>query len=221
VKILAAIDLEGDLARIAMRGARYGFPGWVTVSETKSGKPKHEYLGSREAADKARAYLAGARSAADHAGRCIALVAMARLADEQAVPASARSFFELSFGGYYDQNGLPWSDEVLGLIEDIACERLPEHLTERLRAEREERERQEAEERAAGEVREHARAELRERLPALSAEERAAAVQELQVEHGWHASTNRLAAEVRELEQRVAEETDSAKTGEEEEPPAA
>ena len=40
VKILSAVDLHGDLDKIALRGARYGFPGWVVQAETKTGKPK-------------------------------------------------------------------------------------------------------------------------------------------------------------------------------------
>jgi hypothetical protein len=50
VKILAAVDLHGELDKIALRGALYGFPGWVVHSQTKPGKPKLEYLGRGEAA---------------------------------------------------------------------------------------------------------------------------------------------------------------------------
>ena len=35
VKILTAINVAGELDRIAMRGARYGFPGWISTQETK------------------------------------------------------------------------------------------------------------------------------------------------------------------------------------------
>lgn len=209
VKILTAVDLEGDLARIAMRGARYGFPGWVTQTETSSGKQKHDYLGSREAAERARAFLAGARSTGDYAGRCLALVVMARLADEHAVPASARSFFELGFGGYYDQNGLPWSDEVLGLIEEIACERLPSHLTEWVIRERADREREDAERRVADAKRARAVAELREGLADMGPEERREAIEALRAQHGWHVSLTELTAEARRLDGAVAAAQDT------------
>lgn len=46
VKILAAIDLSGELSQIAARGARYGFPGWPQETQTKGGKAKTEYLAS-------------------------------------------------------------------------------------------------------------------------------------------------------------------------------
>jgi hypothetical protein len=68
VKILSAVDLHGELGKIALRGARYGFPGWVVHTETKTGKPKLEYLGSGEAHAKARGYLEGVSSMAEHAG---------------------------------------------------------------------------------------------------------------------------------------------------------
>ena len=64
VKILTAINVAADLDRIAMRGARYGFPGWVTMEETKRGT-KRRYLEHRhEAEAKAVEYLAGAKTAA-------------------------------------------------------------------------------------------------------------------------------------------------------------
>ena len=37
MKILTAINVAAELDRIAMRGGRYGFPGWVTVEETMRG----------------------------------------------------------------------------------------------------------------------------------------------------------------------------------------
>lgn len=42
-KVLASLDLQGELAAIAMRGARYGFPGWPVETTTKGGKPKVEF----------------------------------------------------------------------------------------------------------------------------------------------------------------------------------
>ena len=40
VKILATLNVGGELDQLAMRGARYGFPGWVEQTQTKGGKPK-------------------------------------------------------------------------------------------------------------------------------------------------------------------------------------
>jgi hypothetical protein len=66
---------------------------------------------------------------------------MARFADQQATPQSRRSGYDLRWHGGSD---LPWSDEVLDLIDEIAAEHLPEHLLahvlEPKRAEQAERE---------------------------------------------------------------------------------
>ena len=62
VKILTAINVAAELDRIAMRGARYGFPGWVTLEDTKRGT-KRVYIDQRAAAKaKAVEYLAGAKT---------------------------------------------------------------------------------------------------------------------------------------------------------------
>jgi ParB/RepB/Spo0J family partition protein len=206
VKILAAVDFDGELDKIAMRGARYGFPGWVETVTLKEGKPAKRVYVERasEAEDKARTYIAVAKTAADFAGRLLALVVMAHLADENAVAQSKRSFYSLSFG-HYTGPTLPWSREVLSLIEAIAIERLPEHLTERLRELRAEREQRQAEEAAAEEARAAAIAELREQLPAMAAAQRHGAVRELEAEHGWGSESSALYTEIRRLEQAEAE----------------
>jgi hypothetical protein len=49
VKILTAVNVAGELDRIAMRGARYGFPGWVSTQETKRGT-KRIYIEQRSGA---------------------------------------------------------------------------------------------------------------------------------------------------------------------------
>jgi ParB/RepB/Spo0J family partition protein len=159
VKVLAAVDLHGELDKIALRGPRYGFPGWVVHSETKTGKPKLEYLGSGEAQAKARTYLQGASTMAEYAGRCVAVCVMALYAREEAVANSNQAFYSLSVTtGWSGTSGLPWADEVVDLLDEIAVERLPAHLTERRRAEldqrrtereRQAREREEAKERLA------------------------------------------------------------------------
>ena len=100
---------------------------------------------------------------------------------------------------------LPWSREVLSLIEEIAIERLPGHLTERLRELRAEREQRQADEAAAEQARAAAIAELREQLPAMPASQRPGAVRELEAEHGWSSEASALYTEIRGLEQAEAE----------------
>ena len=131
LKILTAVNLHGDLQRIAARGARYGFPGWTETIERKNGTMKTEYLAPAGASAKAREYLDGAKTLAEIAGRSLALIAMARYSDEAAVPHSQRSFYELHVAA----NGLPWGSEVVELIDAVASDRLPEHLTHRMRDE--------------------------------------------------------------------------------------
>ena len=123
VKILTAINIASDLDRIAMRGARYGFPGWVTVQETKRGS-KRVYVEQRgDAKAKAAEYLAGAKSAGELAGRTLALLLMAVYADENAVAHSNRAFHSVSV-----ETALPWADDVAELIDEIAGEKLPATL---------------------------------------------------------------------------------------------
>jgi chitodextrinase len=75
VKVLAAVDLSGELGRIAARGARYGFPGWPRQVELKNGRTRLDYLSANDAEEKARECIAVARSAGELAGRLFALVA--------------------------------------------------------------------------------------------------------------------------------------------------
>jgi ParB/RepB/Spo0J family partition protein len=133
VKVLACVNLHGELGKIAMRGARYGFPGWTEEVELKNGRRKIEYRGLAEATEAARSYLAGAKTAADVAGRAIALIAMARYADERAVARSQASFYSIDV---YGSSGLPWSSEFVDLIDEICADRLPEHLTREQREQR-------------------------------------------------------------------------------------
>jgi hypothetical protein len=70
-----------------------------------------------------------------------------------------RAFYSLSVStGWSGTSGLPWADEVVDLLDEIAVERLPEHLTARRREEletrraareRQQREREQASERMA------------------------------------------------------------------------
>jgi hypothetical protein len=141
VKILATLNLGSELDQLAMRGARYGFPGWVEQSQTQRGKPRTVYIDRRQAAGaKAREYLSVAKTAQELAGRLLALVAMARYADERAVAESAQSFYRLPV-----PRELPWSPEIVDLIDELAAERLPDRLTAAKRAERATQREQEAE----------------------------------------------------------------------------
>ncbi len=60
IGVLLSVCFADSVDALAMRGARYGFPGWVTTTE----KAKREYLGHPQAGEKAREYLAGARTPA-------------------------------------------------------------------------------------------------------------------------------------------------------------
>ena len=170
VKILAAVDFDSDLGPIAARGARYGFPDWPQQTITKGGKEKVEYLPTTTAAHRAQKYIAAAKTAAEVAGRYIALVVMARFADEEATAQSNRSFYTLRF-----TDRLPWHVELLDLIDAIAAERLPEHLTEKVRTERREyREREKVIARVRAE-RDKVADELIAQLPGMEPDARAEA----------------------------------------------
>jgi len=124
VKILAAVDFGGELDKIAARGARYGMPGFESSEELKSGKTKRTYLQAGLAGAQARTFIANAGKApGDQAGRMVALAVMTRYANEDAVAQSSRSFSELDGGAQ-----LPWSLETVELIDELAGERLPDHL---------------------------------------------------------------------------------------------
>jgi hypothetical protein len=106
-----------------MRGARYGFPGWVTIEKTKRAT-KRRYVEHRHAAQaKAVEYLAGAKTAGELAGRTIALLMMAVYAQENAVANSNRAFHTVTV-----EKALPWAGEVAELIDDLAADKLPAAL---------------------------------------------------------------------------------------------
>ena len=137
--------------------------GFNSIPPVKGGKPKVDYLDRAAAGARAREYLGVAKSASDHAGRLIALVVMARYANEDAVARSNRSFSSLSVG-----RSLPWSGEVLDLVDELAAERLSDHLTAAVREQR-------ADERAQEGEQAQRRASIDERsarLDGLGADER-------------------------------------------------
>jgi ParB/RepB/Spo0J family partition protein len=116
LKILTAVPIGGRLSDIAMSGARFGFPDWVTVMPGRGDVPKRVYLQSTEAKAKAREYLSGAKTPGEIAGRSLALVVMAMNAQQEAVPQGQRASFAVS------SQGMPWEDEVLVLLDELAAE---------------------------------------------------------------------------------------------------
>jgi ParB/RepB/Spo0J family partition protein len=181
VKILTAINVAAELDRIAMRGARYGFPGWVTVEETKRGTKRRYFEHKHDAQAKAVEYLAGAKTAGELAGRTIALVMMAVYAQEDAVANSNRAFHTVTA-----QRSLPWADEVAELMDDLAGEKLPAALMDPVLDERRARH---AERRAAA-AREAAAleriAELEPRIAQLGTDELEELEQLAGVAHGTY-----------------------------------
>lgn len=130
LKVLSALNVNNDLRELACRGARYGFAGWTRWETLKNGKDRVIYLEPPEAAQKARKYLAGATTLKQLAGRQLALVVMAMLANEIALPQSRRFG-----GGFTARTGgetLPWSTEVEMLLAELAIEHLPADFTREL-----------------------------------------------------------------------------------------
>ena len=196
LKILTAVEVLGDLDGIAARGARYGFPGWTSETTLKNGKVKVEYLEKAQAGAKAREFLTGVDGLAEIAGRLFCLVAMARYADERCVARSARSFSSLRV-----HPGAPYAGEVLGLIDEICAQRLPEHLTREVREQHEEdraSEQQHAAQRA--EARDRVRV-LLEQVEPLSEEQVERAREDVELVHGRY-STDGFRV-IRELETRT------------------
>ena len=201
VKILTAINVAADLDRIAMRGARYGFPGWVTLEETKRGT-KRRYLEHRhEAEAKAVEYLAGAKTAGEVAGRTIALVMMAVYAQEDAVANSNRAFHTVT-----PERVLPWAADVAELIDDLAGEKLPAALMDPVLEERRARhaERHAAAARKAAAL--ERIAELQPRIAELGADELDELEQLAAVGHGeYMPATLTLRSQVRARRQQLAD----------------
>ena len=161
---------------------------------------KHVYLDRAQAKEKARAFLANASGPGQVAGRQIALLAMARYADEGAVAQSARAFYELTPGP-----DLSWSIEAIDQLDALDAEKLPEHVLERGR---QQRERQAA---ARAKARED-EAWLQEQyaaLAAMSADERTAVLAEHEERFGPYGGQRwQLEARIRELAE--ASESDAS-----------
>lgn len=99
LKLLASVEIVGELADIATRGARYGFPGWVTETTQKNGKTKYGYLEKPQAEQHASDYLRGATKPGEIVGLQLALLATATYADQNAVAVSSRSWHHTKASG--------------------------------------------------------------------------------------------------------------------------
>ncbi|MDQ6805856.1 MAG: hypothetical protein M3065_13015 [Actinomycetota bacterium] len=70
LKILASVNVTGELGDLAMRGARYCLPGWAQETTLRNGKTKYVYIDQRaEGEGRASEYLAGATKTGEPAGR--------------------------------------------------------------------------------------------------------------------------------------------------------
>ncbi|HYZ81384.1 MAG TPA: hypothetical protein VE571_08960 [Solirubrobacteraceae bacterium] len=180
LRVLTAVPVAPRLRDLAMRGARYGMPGWVETEEVRGGRSKRVYLEGADAEAKARDYLAGATSAGEIAGRTLALIVMAIFADQDAVAQSRRSYYAVS------AEGMPWCEEVGELIDALVTEHLGDQLLgDRLGARAQTREQLRAE-RAAQQA---ARCELADklgRLDGLTVEELHAMEELIAIAHGGY-----------------------------------
>jgi hypothetical protein len=178
MKILASVEIVGNLGDMAMRGARYGLPGWVTESTLKNGKTKYSYLEKPEAEQRASEYLSRATKPGEVAGRQLVLLVMATYADQNAVAVSSRSWHHVTASG-------PWARDVDELLDRLVRDNVPEGALALLRSVLDKR-RQEQEERAASrKAREEATARL-ETIDELTIEQLGQAEQDLDTAWtGW------------------------------------
>ncbi len=119
LRILASVDVGGSLRGIAARGARLALPGWVTQTQQRNGKTKTVYLEPGEAETRAVGFLRGAESAGDIAGRTLTLIALASLAEEDAIAHTRQSQYTLDFRG-------PWAAQAMRDLHAIVRERITE-----------------------------------------------------------------------------------------------
>ncbi|MFI4984893.1 MAG: ParB/RepB/Spo0J family partition protein [Solirubrobacterales bacterium] len=200
LKILTAAPLSADLGRIAARGARLAFPGWTELSTRKNGSTKAEYLGFSEAEGKARAFLLGAQTATEIAGRALALLAAARWAREKwAVPNSDASHYTLQLGSFMREHGMPWRNEADDLLDDILLEKLPPEVSGPIREAKERREAERAKEARRERERDGVVAEFIERAPTLTCDERHAEIARLRREYGFSALPHEQGRKLMEL----------------------
>jgi ParB/RepB/Spo0J family partition protein len=135
IRILTAVDFGAHLRGIAARGARLALPGWPQEETAANGKTKIVYLEVQDAEREAREFLTAGESAGEIAGRAVTLVALAELADEQAIALSRRSFDTQTFAG-------PFAVQAQRDLYELIAERIKEGQLpqlDRLLAERLER----------------------------------------------------------------------------------
>jgi ParB/RepB/Spo0J family partition protein len=188
LKLLASVEIVGELGDIAMRGARYGLPGWVSETQQKNGKTKYGYLERAEAEQRASEYLGRAEKTGEIVGRQVALLAMATYADQNAVAASNRSWHRIKSSG-------PWSGELDELLDALVREKLPESALALLEPVLAKRREEQATRAADREAREQAKARLEgidDRIAELSVDQIDQA--ELDLETAWTGWTPRHSA---------------------------
>jgi len=184
LKLLSSVSVTGELGELAMRGARYGLPGWVTESTQRNGTTKPVYIDQRtEAERRAGEYLAGgAHRGGEIVGRQIALLAMAAYADQQAVAASNRSWHHVRYSG-------PWAADADGLLDELVAEKLTEPAAGLLAPTLQERKRDREQRAGERQAREDALARLQgieQRIPELDADELAGVAQDVELAWaGW------------------------------------
>jgi ParB/RepB/Spo0J family partition protein len=199
LKVLTAAPIAADLAKIAARGARLAFPGWAELSTRKNGSTKAEYLDYLTGEAKAQEFLAGASTAAEIAGRTLALLAAARWAKEKhAVSASKASNYTLRFTGY-NGRGVPWQGEAEDLLDEILIEKLPPEVADPIREAKEHREALRAEDDRRERERDGVVKEFLEQAPSLTCDERQAEIQRLRHEYGFSAMPPEQSRKLMEL----------------------
>ena len=119
LRILASVHVTGDLRGLASRGIRLTLPGWPTQTRQRNGKLKTDYLDPEDAEHRASVFLQDAEGPGDIAGRSLTLLALASLADENAIACSRRSLYRLSFKG-------PWARQAERDLHAIVRERIKE-----------------------------------------------------------------------------------------------
>ncbi len=167
LKLLASVEIVGELADVAMRGARYGFPGWVTENTQRNGKTKYGHLEKPQAGQRASDYLRGATKPGEIAGRQLALLAMATYADQNAIAVSSRSWHHIKASG-------PWAIDADELLDNLAADNLPDAARALLAPVLARRKAEQQERSAARKARDEALARLEdieERIGELTAEE--------------------------------------------------
>lgn len=198
LKILASTEIVSELPDVAMRGARYGLPGWVTETTQQNGKTKYTYLEKHEARQRASEYLARAVKPGEIVGRQLVLLAMATYADQNAVAMSSRSWHEVKASG-------PWAVEVNELLDNLVRDNLPDGAVVLLKPVFEQRQQQREERAASRRARDEAAARLEgieERIEELTIKDVDQAEQDLDTAWaGWtprHSTLRRLLADRRQ-----------------------